>query len=75
MLMSDDLPTLERPIKAYSGRVLSGQAFRLGLLSTNVAPGYVHKGLFLEVNQRPVKVNSPLIISNSLSEGVSQPPL
>ena len=35
--MSEDLPTLERPMKAYSGRVLWGQDFTEGLLCTKVA--------------------------------------
>ncbi len=32
ILISEDLPTLERPIKAYSGRVGAGQPSTLGLL-------------------------------------------
>ena len=35
--MSEDLPTLERPMKAYSGSVLWGQDFTEGLLCTKVA--------------------------------------
>ena len=37
ILMSEDLPTLERPMKAYSGSVLWGQDFTEGLLCTKVA--------------------------------------
>ncbi len=34
-LMSDDLPTLERPINAYSGRSVSGHCEAALLLFTN----------------------------------------
>jgi len=37
MLISDDLPTLDRPINAYSGLSGLGQRSTLGLLMTNVA--------------------------------------
>lgn len=35
--MREDLPTLERPMKAYSGISGFGQFSALGLLMTNVA--------------------------------------
>jgi hypothetical protein len=37
MLINDDLPTFERPIKAYSGKVVRGQLSIVGLLVTNFA--------------------------------------
>jgi hypothetical protein len=37
MLISDDLPTLERPMKAYSGKLLLGHCATLALLHTNMA--------------------------------------
>lgn len=37
MLISDDLPTLDRPIKAYSGKLLLGHLATSLLLITKVA--------------------------------------
>ena len=37
MLISDDLPTLERPMNAYSGRLLSGHLSTVELLIRNFA--------------------------------------
>ena len=36
-LISEDLPTLERPMKANSGRFQLGHDFRSGLLTSNTA--------------------------------------
>jgi hypothetical protein len=35
MFISDDLPTFERPMKAYSGRSAFGQLFNAGKLPKN----------------------------------------
>jgi hypothetical protein len=37
ILISDDLPTLDRPMNAYSGMSGLGQRSIFGLLTTNVA--------------------------------------
>ena len=37
MLISDDLPTFERPMKAYSGTSVAGHMATSGLLTSNFA--------------------------------------
>ncbi len=56
--MSEDLPTLERPMKAYSGSVLWGQDFTEGLLCTKVAEciNIVVRGLDGRIMNRSFKL-------------------